>query len=69
MIYRDFMVINRYLNTVFNMIYKDFMVIKRDSLQTPRLPASDPAYPLTCSNPCVGLALFFYFPKPKTLKA
>ena len=26
------------------------------SLQTPRLPASDPAYRLTCSNPCVGLA-------------
>ena len=41
------------------------------TLQTPRLPASDPAYPLTCSNPFVGLA-FFYFPKtenPKTLKA
>ena len=25
------------------------------SLQTPRLPATDPAYPLTCSNSCVGL--------------
>ena len=34
----------------------------------PMLPASDPAYPLTCSNPCVGL-VFFYFLKPKTLKA
>ena len=37
------------------------------TLQTPRLPASDPAYPLTCSNPCVGLA-FFYFTKHKTQK-
>ena len=30
-----------------------------------RLPALDPAYLLTCSNPCVGLASF-YFAKPKT---
>ena len=37
------------------------------SLQTPRLPTSDPAYPWTSSNPCVVLA-FFYFPKPKTRK-
>ena len=22
------------------------------------MPTSDPAYPLTCSNPCVGLAFF-----------
>ena len=36
------------------------------SPQTPRLPASNPAYPLTCSNPCV--VLVFYFPKPKTRK-
>ena len=28
------------------------------SLQTPRLPPLDPAYLLTCSNPCVGLAFF-----------
>ena len=28
------------------------------ALQTPRLPALDPAYLLTCSNPCVGLAFF-----------
>ena len=37
------------------------------SLQTPRLPALDPAYLLTCSNPCVGW-VFLYFAKPKTLK-
>ena len=34
---------------------------------TPRLPASDPAYPLTCSNPCVRLAFFTFrnHPNPK----
>ena len=30
------------------------------SLQTPRLPATGPPYPLTCSNSSVGLALFTF---------
>ena len=35
----------------------------------PMVPASDPAYPLTCSNPCVGLAFFtFQNLKPKKPK-
>ena len=40
------------------------------SPQTPRLPALDPAYPLTCSNPCVGsLVLVFTVQNPKAPKA
>ena len=37
------------------------------SLQTRRLPATDPAYPLTCSNPFVGL-VFFTFQNLEPLK-
>ena len=33
---------------------------ERCSLQTPGLPAANPAYPLTCSNPCVGFKFFTF---------
>ena len=51
-------------------MYPSVTKCKTCSLQTPRLPASDLAYPVTCSNPCVGLGFFtFQNLKPKNPKS
>ena len=44
----------------------NILAMKTSSLQTPRLPALDPAYLLTCSIPRIRLACSFFCPKPKT---
>ena len=64
-IYIQYIYILRHIRCVCT--FPMFLFYNSNSLQTPRLPASDPAYPWTCSNPCVELA-FFYFPKPNTQK-